>query len=154
MNYSLQPCNREAAITELCLQDCFTLLSSYSINDPLLVSPAKHIFFPCSNNYSCPLIPSWEHFSYLGAKGLHSTCSTFPQHPRVKGFTPPRNFPVTWKHVQDTAQTSGYVKVIIQASESQEQVWPFCPSQTDSFSLNAALFLSSSNTSPLSANSS
>lgn len=49
---------------------------------------------------SPPLLPS----SYLGAKGLQSTCSTFPQHPRVKGFTPPRNLPVTWKHIQVSAQ--------------------------------------------------
>lgn len=34
---------------------------------------------------------------HLGAKGLHRTYSTLPQHPRVKGFTPPRNFPVTWE---------------------------------------------------------
>lgn len=33
--------------------------------------------------------------SYLGARGLHKTYSTLPQQPLVKGFTPPRNLPVT-----------------------------------------------------------
>lgn len=88
------------------LLESFALLPFYFINCLSLVSPTMHTFSLCPNNSSISLIPSWEHFSYLGAKGLQSTCSTFPQHPRVKGFTPPRNLPVTWKHIQDRAQTS------------------------------------------------
>jgi len=38
---------------------------------------------------------------YLGASGLHKTCFTLPQQPRVNGFTPPLNFPVTWEQREE-----------------------------------------------------
>lgn len=68
VNYRLQPCNREAAITELYLQDCFALLSSYSINDPWLVSPAKHISPPGPTG---TLAPSFQLTAFLlpGSQG-------------------------------------------------------------------------------------
>lgn len=98
---------------------CFTSLLFHQWSFPC--EPIQAYVLLWYQNLLCLLISSWEHFSYLGAKGLQSTCSTFPQHPRVKGFTPPRNLPVTWKHIQDIAQTSGYTEVIIQPSESQAQ---------------------------------
>lgn len=76
---------------------CFTSLVFHQWS--FTCEPNQALFFPLSNNYSTSLVPSWEHFSYLGANGLQSTCSTFPQHPRVKGFTPPRNLPVTCSFV-------------------------------------------------------
>lgn len=108
---------------------CFT--SCHFIHSASLVRPTKHTFFFCPNNHTASLSASWEYLSYLGAKGLQSTCSTFPQHPRVKGFTPPRNLPVTWKCIEDRP-------LAIEKSSSNPEkaknkhtlLWPYSPSQT------------------------